>query len=398
MDLPRLAKKDTASVIESEVIDPHEANWRTSNKSRIVDGNIWGYTKSLHIHTHTHNKVRDVDGNSQDTTFGDLLMEKKYDIMRIGFQNFNGLTGKLDDPVDRSLRDWITDNSFDVFGISEVNMYWPRVRKELQFNERINKMWQPGQCRSRHAFNRTEKRLKRSIRQYGGTAQLSFGTALAHEFDRGEDFRGLGRWVWQKYRGKNNRQLRIVTAYRPNLSGGPYTVYSQHRFYYNEINKTKWEPRGQMLKDLANEISRWKQNREQVILMMDCNEDVRSPTFKKFLIQVGMQEVLLKRHGNHAPATYIDGQLPIDGIFATASVKIVQGGYTSFADGVQGQRTDHRCLWADIALDEVFGHKTPPLIRFAGRRVKSSHPRIVHKFNTSYKQFVLQHKLSLKIF
>ena len=72
-----------------------------------------------------------------------------------------------------------------------------------------------------------------------------------------------------------------------------------------------------------------------------------------------MQEVILDRHGTNAPATYIEGSLPIDGIFATAAVNIVQGGYTSFADGVQGQRTDHRCLWVDIALTEVFGHITP---------------------------------------
>ena len=52
-------------------------------------------------------------------------MEKKEGLLRIGFQNFNRLTGKENDPVDKSLRDWIMDNTFDIFGISEVNMYWP---------------------------------------------------------------------------------------------------------------------------------------------------------------------------------------------------------------------------------------------------------------------------------
>ena len=208
MDLPRLAKTNAASVIEMEVIDYPEAIQRTSTTTRIVDRNIRENTQQLHIHTksrvsnrtvdrnirentqqlHIHTKSRDVDRNSQDTTFSDLLMEKRENIMRIGFQNFNGLTRKADNLVDRSLRDWIMDNSFDVFGIPEVNMYWPKVRKDLQFNERINQMWQPGQCRALHAYNRTEKRKKRSIRQYGGTAQLSFGAVLAREFDRGEDF------------------------------------------------------------------------------------------------------------------------------------------------------------------------------------------------------------------
>ena len=66
-------------------------------------------------------------------------MEKGEHTFRIGFQNFNGLTGKENNPVDSSLRNWITDNSFDVFGLSEVNLYWPKVRKQLQFHERVGK-------------------------------------------------------------------------------------------------------------------------------------------------------------------------------------------------------------------------------------------------------------------
>ena len=148
-----------------------------------------------------------------------------------------------------------------------------------------------------------------------------------------------------------------------------------------------------MLNDLTSEINRWKRNREQVIIMMDCNEDVRSESFKKFLNDVGMKDIIMARHGDKAPSTCIDGSLPIDGIFATAAINIVQGGYTSFADRVQGQRTDHHCLWVDISIQEVFGHKTPALIQFGGHRVKSSHPNIVNKFNTQYKKIRNQQSL-----
>ena len=70
-------------------------------------------------------------------------------------------------------------------------MYWPLVRRDLQFHERLHQWWQPGVCRAKHAYNRTEKRLKRLIRQYGGTAQLSLGSAMVRECEQGEDFRGL---------------------------------------------------------------------------------------------------------------------------------------------------------------------------------------------------------------
>ena len=140
MDLPRLAKTKTASMVEPEVLDNQEANRRTSTSifstsSRFVEGNIRESTQNK---IHIHKKPRDVARNSQDNTYGDLLMEKNEGLLRIGFQNFNGLSGKENDPVDKSLCDWIMDNTFDVFGISEVNMYWPRVRRDLQFQERVN--------------------------------------------------------------------------------------------------------------------------------------------------------------------------------------------------------------------------------------------------------------------
>jgi hypothetical protein len=69
--------------------------------------------------------------------------------MRIGFQNFNGLSSQPNDPVDDSVRHWITDNDFDVFSISEMNLWWPAIPASLhQFQERIREWWVPRTVRS----------------------------------------------------------------------------------------------------------------------------------------------------------------------------------------------------------------------------------------------------------
>ena len=49
-----------------------------------------------------------------------------------------------------------------------------------------------------------------------------------------------------------------------------------------------------------------------------------------------MKECIIDKHREDAPGTYINGKVPIDGIFTTWSVNIQKGGYTAFDDGVQG--------------------------------------------------------------
>jgi hypothetical protein len=181
---------------------------------------------------------------------------------------------------------------FDVFGISELNVYWPNLKASLQFKERLKDWWNPSQVRSAFAFNEQETRIKRSIRQYGGTAQISRGNAALKYQQSGHDPRGLGRWTWQKYRGKDNKTMRIITAYRPNYKSTirPYSVYSQHRTYFNRIGKKSLEPRKVMLDDLTSEIRKWKKEGDHIILMMDCNDDLQGTRMRQFLDKTGMEE------------------------------------------------------------------------------------------------------------
>ena len=153
-----------------------------------------------------------------------------------------------------------------------------------------------------------------------------------------------------------------------------------------------------MLNDLATSINMSKEQREQIVLLMGCNEDVRSNTIKDFLDKVDMKEAILRRHGPTAPGTHIDGSNPIDGIFTTRALNILQGGYTSFDNRVQGQRVDHCCLWIDVHIEDIFGCRNPPIHKFQGWRVKTADPRIVNKFNATYKEHILKHKISQKIF
>ena len=100
--------------------------------------------------------MRDVNGNTgnsnrgnnntndddDDKGFGDALGPLNNNHLRIGFQNIGGLSSNNTEQ-DKILQYLIQSNSFDVFGISEVNLNWPALREELQFGERMNQRFNP---------------------------------------------------------------------------------------------------------------------------------------------------------------------------------------------------------------------------------------------------------------
>jgi hypothetical protein len=120
--------------------------------------------------------------------------------------------------------------------------------------------------------------------QWGGTAQISRGQAAFRVIESGREPARLGRWVWTQYRGKGNRCLRVVTAYRPckKTTASPYATWTQQQTHFQSKNQDR-EPRTAILDDLQSEINRWVADGEHVVLMMDYNEDVRSEAITWFL-------------------------------------------------------------------------------------------------------------------
>jgi hypothetical protein len=205
--------------------------------------------------------------------------------------------------------------------------------------------------------------------------------------------------VWTLYRGKGNRWLRVVTAYRPckKNKSSPYATWTQHRNYFRG-KKLEQEPRTAILKDLQTEINCWEGDSEHVVLMMNCNEDVKSVAITTFLNACGLRDIVLEQHRSDAPRTHKRGSDPISAIFATHSVQCVQAGYAGFEDGVQSKRSDHCCLWFDVLINSIFGHEMPPTNKPQTRRLKCNDPGVVRTFNQYYFEFLRKHKLHKRAF
>ena len=54
--------------------------------------------------------------------FGDEMVEKEEEIVRIGFQNVNGLKGRMD--ASHEVLGVVAEKDIDIMGIAEININW----------------------------------------------------------------------------------------------------------------------------------------------------------------------------------------------------------------------------------------------------------------------------------
>lgn len=101
---------------------------------------------------------------------------------------------------------------------------------------------------------------------------------------------------------------------------------------------------------------------------------------------MGLVSAIRRKHGNHCPSTQHSGSTPIDEIWFSRDIHPLRSGYMSFCD-VPG---DHRALYLDIDSDHLFGGDFHKIHRIPARRLVSSNPKVVERFNA-----LLDEKLTL---
>jgi hypothetical protein len=157
---------------------------------------------------------------------------------------------------------------------------------------------------------------------------------LVHSIGKkGVDETGLGRWCWMQFVGKNIKSTRIISDCAPRQPTGTESVGSQHRRYFNSVGRDA-SPVDAFWTDLSRLKRKWNEAGESVVLLADWNTDVRGEKTRKYMADLCMREVITEFHGDAGPRTYNRGSTPINGIFMTQDLYIVQGGYTPFGMGI----------------------------------------------------------------
>ena len=313
--------------------------------------------------------------HSNCQTWGDPLLKKKKENIRIVFQNVNGFGYKKEDETKtKGLFDLMCRTDADVFTVAETNADWRKVPKRYTIWDQCKEWFENTPIT---ASNNIHDRHK-SQYQPGGTATITQGDLALQIMETGYDPLRLGRWSWILIRGKNNIKLRIVSVYRAKkpTEEGPRRAYAQQQQALLKL-KIEQSPEEQFWTDLWDSITKWNDDGEQLILCGDWNQDVRQPAFLDQFSQHNLIPALMSKHDpTTAPETYNGGSDPIDEIFISSTLTVTGGGYLEHGSS-QG---DHRPLWIDLDKAAAIGTVFPDLPTHKARKLKCSDLRIVKKY------------------
>ena len=328
----------------------------------------------------------------EEEIFGDSI-ENKYDNeLRILHMNINGIPVSKEDEKNNLIFQALEKSKADIIGMTEINRYWPKMQEKDRWRQRTFGWWETS--KTTIGYNAMDS--TNSTFQPGGTMVLSINKPAHRVVETGRDETGLGRWVWQKMKGKRNMMLRIISAYRPCIpsTAGPTTTYSQQQRYM-DITKDEREPRQAFLEDLGKAIDKWREDGDQIILMADMNTNTIGKEMKQWRESHQLKDVFITEFPNKKiPATYHKGTHPIDTIMVSHSVNATRAGFMAFGE----LPSDHRGIWMDVTYQTAFGHNMQKIIKPQARRLKSDNPIVRKNWTRLYTTFVKSHKLDGKIF
>ena len=306
--------------------------------------------------------------------------------------NVNGLQSEQWKAKNDRLRNFLKNYNFDIMGFQETNLNWDQVQSKDQWEERTMGWWKGGNT-SVKAFNKQD--VIPTLHQPGGCMITSANSVKRKIMGCGADTRLLGRWAWTRYQGKHELSLRVITAYRPGTTAGAHTVFSQQRSYFDNLDDER-HPRESMLQELCEAIKEWQEEGDRIILLMDANENVSNDHMTEIFDALGMKEVILDRHqeSQDLQPTYHRGSEPIDGIFISNDIEVEAAGYLPFGESP----SDHRGLWVKIKEESLFGYSMEKIPPITARRLTLDNPKVVTKWISIYKNFLMTHNLPQRIF
>jgi hypothetical protein len=159
-----------------------------------------------------------------------------------------------------------------------------------------------------------------------------------------------------KFNGDNNTTTQVICEYSPraNKKKDSGTVHQQHRRHLiNKLNDDTC-PRLQFREDLLRKMKQWRRKGEQLILCLDANKNIYRGELGQELMDLhglGMKDIVREFTARKLGATYFQGSVPINTIWATSDVTVANACVMPVGYGVG----DHCLFVVDFATTLLVG-------------------------------------------
>jgi len=329
--------------------------------------------------------------NEESEYYGDLHTKKLKETVRIWFTNPCGIGIDPNKIKNHNSFYFLRYKSkCDIFGLAETNVNWHLLKGSASFYSRVKYYWNRFKTTTSHNIH-----AKHGINQRGGTCSAAVGQ-IAHRINKvGKDNKGLGRWVWLEFKGRENHTTRVYTAYRPGSrpprSSKRTTVFHQHDQYIRD-NKLKTDPWKMFYNDIIMEITEQIKSKH-IVLMLDINQNAIEGSFNEQMESIGLRNAFKTREHGTIPATHHRGSQPISAIYHSHSLKVVRTGIPPIGIGVSG---DHRNMYADFTAESFLGQQMHMVTDHSIKTLHLRDPRVYKKFIKTLKKHLQEHKLLQK--
>ena len=117
--------------------------------------------------------------------------------------------------------------------------------------------------------------------------------------------------------------------------------------------------------------------------MVDANSPLIDVNFSKFITDTGLFDIIGAKKGMDSPRTYNRGSKTIDFLLGTEEIvrSIRQCGMLRFQDGIN---SDHRGLWIDICILQLFRGDIHDIHRPPARKVITKQRKRCHKYRSKF--------------
>ena len=376
-----------------------------NKKGKLTDDEIKSLVKDWHDHRAegelnqqtVEREIRAMEktvANYNVEQLGSIPIEREDGAMRILVCQMGGMAG----PEARAIKIAATQQLIKKYNINvilfmEINLNWSKENSSANLSSWFQ---EDRDVRSVVSHNTTEDHVAFGKHQPGGTGILVRHEFLQYAKKPTGDERGLGRWCSWPFFINPNHTTRIVVAYRPCSTKvkGLKTVYQQQKRYMQR-EKIQGSPIEMFDRDLADQIKKWRNSGERVILLMDVNGDpLRNNLYKSIGARSdGMEEFSHKCWGDEPPRTHARGSGPIDGGYMTPEIEILNLSMLNFVDSPG----DHRSLLFDVSTRSMLGEYTNSICRPVSRRLVMSQKDSVKRYNKIVQEQCSIHRIQERL-